>query len=89
MESLGPKFVLLLALATLALFLFPAASGSFTATHGPTTALRAAAYLRKLIAAIKIRLSLIAALLNLSDVAERHSLPPITLALPSVRPLRC
>jgi len=89
MDSLAPKFVLLLALATLALFLLPAANGSFTATHGPTTALRAAAYLRKLIAAIRSRLSLIASMLALSDRAELHAFTPIASALPSVRPLRC
>lgn len=89
MDSLAPKFVLLLALATLALFLFPAASGSFTATHGPTTALRAAAYLRKLIATIRIRWSLIAAMLTLSILAEQRSFTPTALTLPSNRPLRC
>jgi hypothetical protein len=52
MLSLAPKFVLVVVLATLALFLFPAASGSFTATHGPTTALRALTYLRNLLAVI-------------------------------------
>jgi hypothetical protein len=60
MFTLSPKFVLLLMLTTLALFLFPAASGSFTATHGPTTALRAAARFRAFLAALSMWTALLA-----------------------------
>ncbi len=52
MFTFTPKFALLLMLTTLALFLFPAASGSFTATHGPTTAFRAVSCCRRLLATI-------------------------------------
>ncbi len=59
MVSFSPRFVLFLMLATLALFLFPAASGSFTATHGPTTALRAATFVRNLFATLAILIALV------------------------------
>jgi hypothetical protein len=71
MFTRSPKFVLLLMLTTLALFLFPAASGSFTATHGPTTALRAAAILRAVLAAIAAWTALLAGKVVLSS-----SIPP-------------
>ncbi len=52
MVALIQKLAILVAIGTLALFFFPMASGSFQATHGPVTALRAVRSVRALLAAI-------------------------------------
>jgi len=55
MRDLGSSLktvTLLAALGILLLFFFPASFGSFTSTHGPTTALRAMNAIRSLFAAL-------------------------------------
>lgn len=73
MFTSAPKFALVLMLTTLALFLFPAASGSFTATHGPTTALRAVTRFRNLLARIAAGMVMMTGRVPVSDRAEANS----------------
>lgn len=90
MFTLSPKFVLLLMLTTLALFLFPAPSGSFTATHGPTTALRAAARFRAVLAAIAGWIALLAGRIVLRSNAREHGEMGVMMtALHTAAQLRC
>lgn len=89
MFTLSPKFVLLLMLATLAVFLFPAASGSFTATHGPTTALRAAARFRAILAAIAAWTALLAGTVVVSRNRRQDCEIKMLIASFPASPLRC
>lgn len=84
-----PKLAFVVMLTTLLLFLFPAASGSFTATHGPTTALRAAARFRSLLATIAAWVVLMAGRILLPKLIERKSeLTPVPVDFP-ILSLRC
>jgi hypothetical protein len=87
MFTFVPKFAVVLMLTTLLLFLFPADSGPFTATHGPTTALRAAARFRNLLAKIAARFATMVGVLLLPEVIEKQS-APVSVAIP-VLFLRC
>ena len=89
MPVFTPKFVLLLLLTTLALFLFPAARGSFTATHGPTTALRAANYLRNLLVGIAGWAALLAAMVHFAGGVGRQIKSESPRLSFSALPLRC
>ncbi|HEU5400594.1 MAG TPA: hypothetical protein VFU86_04505 [Terriglobales bacterium] len=89
MFTLSPKFVLLLMLATLALFLFPAPSGSFTATHGPTTALRAAARFRAVLAAIAAWTALLAGRIVISSNAREEGQAEVLTDSYTSSQLRC
>jgi hypothetical protein len=90
MFAYNPKFVLLLLLTTLALFLFPAASGSFTATHGPTTALRAANFLRNLLAGMAGWAAFLAAIVRLDrGIGHRNEFSEVVRYSLASSPLRC
>jgi hypothetical protein len=89
MFTSAPKFALVLILTTLALFLFPAASGSFTATHGPTTALRAITRFRALLASIAAWTIMMAGRVLLSKRAYANSEPVAGLVSSEMLSLRC
>lgn len=89
MFTLSPKFVLLVMLATLALFLFPAPSGSFTATHGPTTALRAAARFRAVMAALAAWTALLAGRVVFSSSVRQDLEAEVLTASYPASQLRC
>lgn len=89
MFTFAPKFAVILMLTTLALFLFPAASGSFTATHGPTTALRAAARSRSLLTTIAAWVVLMSGIVLLPERIEKQSEPKIVFVSSPVLSLRC
>lgn len=72
MLTFAPKFVLVLMLAVVALLLFPADSGSFTATHGPTTALRSLKFLRSLLRAFAAWTAVMSAVLPASRIGNRQ-----------------
>ncbi len=93
MISVAPRFVFLLVMAMLAVLVFPAATGSFTATHGPATALRAARFLRSLLAAIISWSSLLLAIAPLLSRA-RHTaagsdVAALTAQSLTLAPMRC
>jgi hypothetical protein len=89
MFTSAPKFALVLMLTTLVLFLFPAASGSFTATPGPTTALRAATRFRALLASIAAWIVLMSGRVLVSERAKTNSEPVAGLVAFSMLSLRC
>ncbi|MDT8068685.1 MAG: hypothetical protein ROO76_11035 [Terriglobia bacterium] len=89
MFTLSPKFVLLLMLTTLALFLFPAPRGSFTSTHGPTTALRADARFRAVISALAAWTALLAGKVVLSSSGRQNSEAEVLTASYPASQLRC
>ncbi|MGE5111883.1 MAG: hypothetical protein ACM3JB_13560 [Acidobacteriaceae bacterium] len=89
MLTFAPKFVLVLMLAVLALLLFPADSGSFTATHGPTTPLRSLKFLRSLLRAFAAWTAVVSAVLPSSRTSTQQSKCESLRSLTPSAQLRC
>ncbi len=89
MTSFARKFAWIFAITVVVLFLFPLSSGSFTATHGPTTALRAWARVAALYAAMLAYFSAAISLIVLRYLSgERVAVLP-ALSSNSSSQLRC
>lgn len=78
-----------LMLTVLMLFLFPLSSGSFTATHGPTTAMRSLMAAQTLLATIALFVSVAFSLIVLLWVSEAETPVPADLSNGSSFQLRC
>lgn len=89
MLTFAPKFVIVLLLTTLVLFLFPADSGSFTATHGPTTALQSLKSLHNIFAAIAAWTAVLTTLLSAGRRTEHEPESEFSRTVAPVAPLRC
>jgi hypothetical protein len=83
------KFGWLLLLAVLLLFLFPLASGSFTQTHGPTTAFRAHMSVQIMLATMALTASIALSLISLHQVSEVESPVQVDSPASSSFQLRC
>ncbi len=70
MASISRKLGWVMIFAVLMLFLFPLHWGSFTQTHGPTTALRALMAAQNLLAAIALWASVALCMITLHWVSE-------------------
>jgi hypothetical protein len=79
MKHFSRKFGWVFAITVVLLFLFPLPSGSFTATHGPTTALRAAARVAALFATM---ITFFSAAISL--IAVRRLVLTETILLPDI-----
>lgn len=88
MLTFAPKFAFIVMLTTLALFLFPATSGSFSSTHGPTTALRAITFLRKLLVSIAAWTALLTGCVWLALVLDQQ-IELLARSSTTALPLRC
>lgn len=73
MATCTRKLVWLLVLTVLLLFLFPLHWGSFTQTHGPTTAMRGLAAAQCLFAAMALLISFAITLIALSWVSRAEA----------------
>ncbi len=89
MSDFARKFGWVLVLTVLTLFLFPLQFGSFTATHGPITALRALMALQLLMATIALIVSVPMNRTELHIVEEGRVDGRCYLSRPSPAPLRC
>ncbi len=90
MVALVQKLAIVLAIGTLALFFFPMASGSFQATHGPVTALRAARFVRVVLAAMASLFSLLIGFSESQLRAREDETTGVLCGAPVVGPpLRC
>ncbi len=89
MASFARKFGWVLVVAVLLLFLFPLQWGSFTQTHGPTTAFRAANSAYAIMVAIVLGGSLAIGLITLQWFTREEACVLIPTATSSSFYLRC
>lgn len=77
-RHLGYEIAIVVVICTVCLFLFPTAGGSYSAVHGPVTALRSLRLRLKLWVAIALAaLRLLRLLLQDTSVALQHARPKI------------
>ncbi len=89
MAPFAHKFGWVLVFTVLLLFLFPLQWGSFTQTHGPTTAFRALHAAQALMAGIAMVASLAMSLVVLVRVSATEVVVPVHHASESSLQLRC
>jgi len=89
MESFARKLGWVLVVTVLMLFLFPLHFGSFTATHGPTAAMRALMAAQTLLAAIALCATLAISLIALRQLSEEIAPVPIAVSSSTCLQLRC
>lgn len=86
------SIALLALMAVAALFFFPLAHGSFSATHGPITALRASRFRAVLMfamaAASAALMNIVSALIQVGRISDEHAPIGESIAF-SFSPLRC
>jgi hypothetical protein len=84
-RSLRLDLVIVVLLCTLSIFLFPATSGSYTAVHGPVTALRAARAFIATFWSMTLAVLGIARILPSRFVTLLHSQPVLSLTSSAAR----
>ncbi len=89
MAVFARKFGWVLVFTVLMLFLFPLQFGSFTQTHGPTTALRALTAAQALFATMAFSVSLTISLIVLRRLSRSEIFAPVSTSRSSSFQLRC
>ncbi len=89
MASFARKFGWVLIITVIMLFLFPLQFGSFTQTHGPTTALRAMTAAQLLFATMALCTSLTITLIVVRRLSEAEIFAPASISRSSSFQLRC
>ena len=87
--SLDRKFGWILLVAVLLLFLFPLSWGSFTQTHGPTTAFRAHTSVQLMLATMALTASMALSLISLHRISDIESPVEVGATVSSCFQLRC